>query len=572
MLSKLFRRKVAMQSDDRAKCVATTIKPVVLIFALCCSFTSNASPEILQLAKSNKLRLPDYSYAGYKHGATDIPLVKKRLVNIQDYGAVADDGRDDSRAILKALEKAHAIEGPVVVMFPRGKYIVSEILPIRRGNIVLRGAGAGDGGTTLFFPRPLRMIDNGESLKELTEYLTKYDKRQKEEHNNINVPFSEYSWSGGFIWIQKEGTRAAPYLEEYDPVIKVITNALQGEAGSRRIEVDNADNISVGDVLELQWLNKDGEKGALIQELYGNTDLKIGSHHWTRPERPLIRQKTEVLSINGNQITISDPLLHTVSSETPAQFAEWEHITEVGIEDLHLSFPEAPSFGHHMEQGYNGVYVTSVFNGWIRNLKITNADSGVLTYNSANLTITDIQSEGTRRGHYAVHTGNVHNVLVKNLMINNPLVHSLTFNTQATKSVFLNAHVFNTPVLDQHAGSNHQNLFDDIHVYITALRDKQNNAYYPLWDGSGAGYWQPGHGRFNTTWNLKVTVLGGADRDEKVTLYGKEEGPEARIVGVSGNRQFAVDYRPTPYMEAINSNMDTVPSLYLWQLQQRLQK
>lgn len=569
MLTKMFKRNSKAHNYCAQKALPV-VKVIAFTFIIIGSAIVNAGPTILELANNNNLRLPDYSYAGYKHGEVEIPVIEKTIVNIIEYGAKADDGLDDSQAILSALEKAHSIKGPVVLMFPRGQLIVSEVLRIRRSNIVLRGVGSGEGGTTLFFPRPLKMIDKGESLTELTEYLIKYEKRQKELQNNINELFSEYSWSGGFIWVQKEGTRAAPYLQKNDPEINVVANAYQGQAGSRQLSVDSAKKLKVGDVLELQWLNKSGDKGPILGELYGNTDLEIGSHHWSKPERPLVRQKTEIISIQNTLITISDPLLHTISTEIPAQFAQWDHMTEVGIEDLHLLFPDAPSFGHHLEQGYNGIYFTSVYNGWIRNLKITNADSGALTYNSANLTITDIQSEGNRRGHYAVQTGNVHNVLVKNLMINNPLQHSLSFNTQATKSVFLNAHVFKEPVLDQHAGSNHQNLFDNIHVYFTAQRNEQGKAYYPIWNGSGAGYWQPGHGRYNTTWNLNVTVLGGAERSEKVVLLGEDEGPEARIVGVSGNRSFDIDYRPTPYIEAINRPMDAVPSLYRWQLNKRL--
>jgi len=541
---------------------------VCMIFSVT---TSYAAPSILEMASGDKLRLPDFSYAGYNHGVGDIPVLDKTKINVTDFGAVADDGVDDSKAILQALDKAHAMQGPVVVMFPQGQLIISEILRITRGDIVLRGLGAGEGGTTLFFPRPLKMIDKGESLKELNKYLLKYDKRQREKRNNINELFSEYSWSGGFIWIQKEGTRAAAYLEEYDPRINVLAKAKRAIAGKFEIEVNSTRKLNVGDVVELQWFNRDGENGALLKELYGETDLKIGSHHWTKPDRPLIRQKTEVVAINETTVTISDPLLHNISKDLPAQFAKWNHITNVGIEDFHILFPDAPSFGHHLEQGYNGIYFTSVFNGWVRNITISNADSGVLTYNSANLTISDIRTEGKRRGHYAVHAGNVHNVLVKNLMINNPLVHSLTVNTQATKSVFMNAHVFKTPVLDQHAGSNHQNLFDNIHVYLRAKRDKKGKAYFPIWNGSGAGYWQPGHGRYNTTWNLNITVLGGAHRNEKVLLQGKAEGPEARIIGISGNREFDVDYRPIPYLERLNHAMDDVPSLYQWQLQQRLE-
>ena len=92
----------------------------------------------------------------------------------------------------------------------------------------------------------------------------------------------------------------------------------------------------------------------------------------------------------------------------------------------------------------------------------------------------------------------------------------------------------------------------------------------PVFDGSGAGYWQPGHGGFNTTWNLRVMITGGAHADETVTVQGLDEGPMARIVGLHGNRQFKLDYRPTPYVERLNEKLESVPSLYDYQRSQRL--
>ena len=514
--------------------------------------------------------LPDFSYAGYNHGIGEIPILKGKVIDVTKFGVIADDGLDDSVAMVKALKAAHNSRRPVIVKLPKGKIIISEILKIQRSDIVLRGAGSGPNGTNLHFPRPLQMIDKTDSLDELREYLVKYDKRQRVKNQNIDVLFSEYSWSGGFIWVQKEGTRAASYLESNDPKIIALANVQQGEVGTKTVKVDDAKNLKVGDVLELQWFNRQGENGSLIKEMYGETEAKIGSHHWTFKERPLVRQKTEILLIDGNNVTISDPLLHNISKEVPAQFSHWDHLTNVGIEDLHISFPNSPFFGHHMERGYNGIYLTSVFNGWIRDISVHNGDTGILTYNSANVTISNIETTGKRRAHYSVHAGNVHNMLVKNLTVNNPAIHSLSLNTQSTKCVFQNAIVNEAAVLDQHAGANHQNLFDNVTTFIAAKRDEKG-PYYPIWDGSGAGYWQPGHGRYSTTWNLKVNVLSGADRSETLELRGLAEGPDARIVGVSGNRKFKVNYFPVPYTERINSSMHDVPSLYDYQLSQRMQ-
>lgn len=540
-------------------------------FAVSWSTTTHAqSIPILNIIDDSHTEnfLPDYSFAGYNHGIGDIPILKGRTIDVTRYGVIADDDIDDSKAMLEALEAAHAAKGNVIVKMPAGRIIVSEILKIERGDIVLRGAGSGSLGTELHFPRPLQMVDKTDYLDEIRRYLKKYDKKQREKDKNIDTLFSEYSWTGGFIWIQKEGTRAASYLESEDPEINVLANALNGKRGNHWIDVDNTQNLKPGDVLELQWLNRAGKNGALIKEMYGDTEVKVGSHHWTFQERPIVRQKTKILEVKNGKARISDPLLHNISDQVPAQIAEWSHITNVGIEDLSITFPDSPSFGHHLERGYNGIYMTSVFDGWVRDVNFHNADSGILSYNSANLTIKNIKTTGKRDAHYSVHAGNVHNVLVSNLTVENPVRHSLSLNTQSTKCVFQNAVISQRAVLDQHAGANHQNLFDNVKVSVVAERDR-NGPYYPIWNGSGAGYWQPGHGRFNTTWNLQVNVRSGADRTEKVELRGLAEGPDARIVGISGNREFTIDYFPEPYSEGINREMKDAPSLYDYQLLKR---
>lgn len=121
-----------------------------------------------------------------------------------------------------------------------------------------------------------------------------------------------------------------------------------------------------------------------------------------------------------------------------------------------------------MERGYNGIYLTSAFNSWVCNVRTTNADSGILTYNSASLTSQDIVTERNRPAHYGVHI--------------------------------------------EHAGSNHQNLIDKVTLYVEAKRI-DDRVRVTIYDGSGAGYWQPGHGAFNTAWNLKVLVTSGASSD-----------------------------------------------------------
>lgn len=543
---------------------------VVMAAALAAPVYAQSLPRILaDPSTASAHYLPDFSYAGYGFGAEAVPTASGQVVSVSDYGAVANDERDDSAGVLAAIEAANAVQGPVIVRFPPGRFIITEILFIERGNIVVQGAGRGSAGTTLYFPRPLRIADRTHRLDELRAYLRELDKRQREPERNLDVIFSEYSWSGGFIWVGAPGGRPAPYLERFDRPERVLARANEGRRGERSLRVARSDRLRLGQIVRIDWNNRRGPNGPLLRELYGDAAEMAGSHHWTTPNRPLVRQSTQIVAIEGGLVTIADPLLHDISSAVPAQISEWTPLQQVGIEDLQFEFPHAANYGHHTEEGFNAIDFGGVFNGWVRNLRIVNADSGVLTYDSANVTLSDIETAGERSAHYAVHIGNVHNVLVERVLIRNRVIHPLTFNTQSTRSVYADSTVFQAPVLDQHAGANHQNLFDNITLFARARRDGEG-VHYAAWNGSGAAYWEPGHGRFNTTWNLHIVFEDGAAPGETVTVQGLAEGPEARIIGLHANRPLTLDYRPEPYVESLNQPVENVPSLYAWQRARRL--
>lgn len=512
--------------------------------------------------------LPDFSYAGYKNGVEPLPRALGSIISVSKFGAQADDNLDDTQAVRAALKAAHDTKGPAVVHFEKGRYRISDVLKIERSDITLRGMGAGENGTTLSFPRPLNQVDKSSSLNELREYIRTLDKRQIEPERNVNEYFSEYSWSGGFIWIQKPGSRPAAYLADRDPEPTKITDITKGVRGQSTLEVANAGSINKGDIVQIQWINRDGPEAGIIKSLYGSLSELAGSHHWSFPERPLVRQTLRVLSVDGRTLKLADALLHDINETIPAQLSAWDGLMNVGIEDLHLEFPVAPHFGHHLEQGYNGIYFTSSFDSWVRDVRITNADSGILSYSSANLTYSNIVTDGSRPAHYGVHLGNVHNVLVEDLRVLNPVRHSLTFNTQSTKCVYTNAEVFVTPTLDQHAGANHQNLYDQVTLHMPA-HSTDDGPSAPVFDGSGAPYWQPGHGAYNTSWNLRILITGGASSDETVTIQGVDEGPDARIIGLHGNRRLELDYRPQAYVTKLNEKVVSIPSLYDYQLRLR---
>lgn len=536
-------------------------------FGLHVCINAQSSPDILFSKKvAEKNYLPDFSYAGYHNGEIDLPKTIGQVFYAIDYGVIPNDGLDDSEALKKAIEEASKFEGKVTLQLPAGRLILSDILYLERSHFVLRGAGIGNLGTEIYCPRPLMYVEAPEVLTELREYLLKFDKRQREKENNIDLPFSQYAWAGGFIWTKAPGVRVKSYLQEYEAPYEVLAKVLKGKRGTFSLEVSEVKSLKVGDVVELQLFNKDGEKGEIIDALYKNQDVNIGSHHWNFPDLPLVKQQVVITKITNNTVTINSPLTIDVKTSYKAQLVSWKHLEEVGIEHLKITFPKSPRVAHHVEPGFNAIYLTRVFNSWVNNVIIENADSGILTEEIANITINDITTKGANFAHYTVMMQGTYNVLAKGIKVYNKAVHPLSFNTFSSKSVYLDCEVFVDPVLDQHSGVNHQNLFDNTKVHLTPNEDRS----YPLFAGGGAGYWKPAHGAYSTFWNTNINVLSGLDNVNFILLNGMEDGPFARIIGVHGTNDFTITYEPMAYIESVNRPLNSVPSLYRYQMKKRL--
>lgn len=547
-----------------------TILPLslgLLIAGMGCA--EEGMPKILtDKGVQEKHFLPDFSYAGYHFGEKEIPASFDHTLTVTDFGAKPDDGFDDSQAFMDAIAKADELEGYVEIKIPTGTFHISKIIYINRSKTVLKGIGTGVEGTVLHFPQPLRFVDDPPEHAELKEYMRFFNKRQVEPKFGVNAPFSQYSWSGGYLWVAKKGKNYKSYnVPSFDHTINSYANALAGQQGAHEITVDDSSKIAEGQAYKLCWFNKDGEEGSFLKHLYDDQDVEIGCYHWDTPDSPLISQMVLVTKIEGDKVFIKDPLLHDVKTEWFCSIAEWEHIEEVGIENIAFEFPMSPDRPHHLEDGNNALYLTSLMNGWVRNVRFLNADSGILTDDISNVTIENVRTHGEKIAHYSVSMGEVHNVLVENLKVENVVRHPLSFNTRSSKCVYTCCEMEKNPILDQHSGANQQNLFDNIKVSVDAAVHKSYK--FALFKGGGQREWWPAHGAFSTIFNIEIHFANVPEKGDKpIVLNGSSNGVSARLIGLYGNHPVKIDYKPNAYLELINEK-PALSSLYEYQLKQR---
>lgn len=535
------------------------------LFAGCDCQENNTGwmPKILSAEVQKEHFLPDYSFAGYKWGEEEIPDVTGTVLDVTEFGAIPNDKKDDTQAILAAVKKAHEIEDNVVVYLPPGRYILKKIVNMNRSNIVLRGERSGDKNrTTLYMPLALNELPIPEDFAELDEYLKINDKRQREKARGVDEPFSLYAWSGGYIWTNYPGARGKAYLSKYNTEENILAKIKSGKRGEHEIHVEDGSKLQPGSIVKINWYNVEGEESSLVKYLYDNQDVKTGSRHWETPDIPLTKQEVTVVAVEGNRITIKEPLLHDLRPEWQPDITEWQYISNVGIENINFEFLYQEYKYHHVEYGFNAIYLTNTTHSWVRNVNFRNGDSGVLTDLCSNVTFENIGTYG-RKYHYAVHFGDCYNMLARDLYVQAPVVHSLTFNTGSRSCIYTDCVVTTMPTLDQHSGLNYQNLFDNILVYVDDPKHK------PITMG-GAKYWSPSHAAFSTFWNVHFEFLFDNPEQDTIRIKGVTDSPSERLVGITGNYPITIEYPINTYFEGMNKPGIEVPSLYKYQLERRM--
>ena len=115
----------------------------------------NREGELLYARDEEGNRLSDFSYAGYKGGGVAIPDVPVVLT------VYPGNGGDDTKRLQEAIDRVSAM--PVkcdgfrgTVVLKKGQYTVTGTLYFHTSGVVVRGEGAGFGGTWIYHRPPVK--------------------------------------------------------------------------------------------------------------------------------------------------------------------------------------------------------------------------------------------------------------------------------------------------------------------------------------------------------------------------------------------------------------------------------
>lgn len=531
--------------------------------------------------------LPDFSRAGYGMGDYAPPVNKGPVFNVTDtiYGAFPGDLKDDTVAIQAAIHAAEA-QGGGVVLLPKGRYDIRKdtTLPgirITGSNVVLRGEGEGKNGTVLHLwsPAPAGNV------------------------RRLGTVSADQAARSGAVLAVMGGEKK-----------KIITNITQDvRRGEPVIKVADVSSLSVGQFIVISLTDP------MIDTLDPRPEKAVIAVELTRPYKLIDQQKdtfgkpAKVYSwmvriaeiIDDQTIRLAKPARFDHMQSYQPKISSFSGITEVGIEDLRIESSWPGGYRHHKpyknedvivrtakEQDYlwNGIWVSYLINGWVKNVTFKNLTQGIIASHSADSTFEKLTFLG-RQGHAGVTIGQSNDLLVSQVDFFAPLVHPVTLTMMSSGNVITDSETHydgrnevtgTDAAIDFHGLFPFENLFDKLRGFYVC----------PGGDMSVL----PHGGVRNVFWNIiapeKMSCYTGAADNEFFRTYATvgtsshspatmyEHLPQAFFIGITrvggkavtiGN---SVDDRKNEWhvVEGLGRKGIGVTSLYRSQIDERQAK
>ena len=491
MFSSLFKRPMALPSWRGLRTA----------FVLSSAALGPAAPVLAQSAWSSYQanpnahpNIPNASYAGYYYGERELPKTSDNrlpdgtvlpVINVKtSFGAQGNGTTDDTQAIKNAIAAVGGTSYPngAVLYFPNGTYILSGQLNITTSKTILRGESRA--GTIFRFTK---------SLEELFPTAAGSTK--------------PWGYSGGLITFQKSWTDSFP----------AFSFVTYPNRGATTLNITGAGNWAVGDFMKIVVKDVVGGTG-LARHLLGdgtwadgwfNDSTSASNSSSITGDGHAVSQFVEVVGVNAsaNTVTLKQPLRFDLRST-------WGNITlrkpsgvmrDVGLESLTLSMARPYEWlpdRHLKEDGWNGVTISGVRDGFVRDVKIVDIDGlALLISNSKGVTATGIDvtasSPQRARHHHAFALGFfTQDCLVEKFNISSWPMHGLNLDQWASGNVYSEGTMAHG-TFDYHT----KLPFDNIITQIEMVNDGQN---------SGPGGGGPQMGTRNAHWNINGKATGNA--------------------------------------------------------------
>jgi len=475
-------------------------------------------------------RLPDFSYAGYRTGSAPLPTITNRI-NIRDFGAVGNGTTDDSAAFQRAIDSAKPGQA---VFVPSGAYRISNILYIRKANVVLQGQN--QSSTVLSFDRSLAQITGKSTSSGLW-------------FPHTTPPSDGLSWSfnGGLIWVQGED-----FVDMSTHLTDVTAEAPRGDRALRVASTSGLKPDMWVRLAEFDPRSGNSNHGTLVRRLHGG--LMSGGDE--QRGKQLVWFLSRIVSINGSTVTLERHLPVDVKTMWRPELHVFDPtVEEVGIENLTIKMPDVRYPGHFKEQGFNGISLFMASNSWIRDVTILNADTAIFA-NFANfctirgVTISGESNRGSTNGHHGISfffPGNDN--LITEFSIRKKHVHDLTIEQYVSGNVFSNGSGVDIN-MDHHRAAPYQNLFTNIDL------GRGSRAF----QSSGGSRRGSQTAAYATFWNIRA--------DAKFSLPSPNFGPLLNFVGLKTNATSASSSYDW-HFERIEPTRLTPQNIHEAQLQRR---
>lgn len=504
----------------------------------------------------------DWTSVGANYGA-EIPkeFPDLKVFHVADFGAVPDDGQDDVKAIQAAIQAATE-NGGGLIRFDAGQYdlnindntpfVRENALWIEASNIVLQGAGRGEGGTTI------------KQWKKAEKHPDQELNRWDAVRTDHTINFDGTRWHSRNNWITQD-------IKAGDTFIAVKNNST---------------DFQVGDSVKIMMYSWQQPRPPISEDLYAsekiflsplyddnNEILEVRNVEW--PSYLPFTMVRNVAAVHSNGLELDRPIPRPLTLEMgfPGVSINARHTQNCGVRDLHI---ENVHDGSYVEGGYDtgGVQFRDVQNCWATDIRVSNSVLDISMNGAKDITVRDVILEGSR-GHHGIGFYAAMNALAENIQFDKFVGHAVSFNGGATGNVARNIHNLNERGIsvDFHSGFAAMNLVENItNGEIASSGGKSNNSasgqYNMLWNFTKNNYERDGLFSYcwytSTAFNDVLELKGYRwcfRRHPKMFYVGLtpewSEGPD---VTINYNNEDVID--KWRYIEGLNGKPVYPRSLY----------